>query len=51
MQKQKNQDTALFDTIIKNIVLYQDGRVQFILKNGAIVEEDLSEEKKGEQYE
>ena len=56
IQQQKNQettepDTALFDTIIKNIVIYQDGRVQFILKNGAIVEEDLSEEKKGEQYE
>ncbi len=42
MQEQKNQDTALFDTIIKNIVIYQDGRVQFILKNGAIVAEDLS---------
>ncbi len=56
IQQQKNQettepDTALFDTIIKNIVIYQDGRVQFILKNGAIVEEDSSEEKKGEQYE
>ena len=51
IQEQKNQNTALFDTIIKNIVIYQDGRVQFILKNGAIVEEGLSEEKKGEQYE
>ena len=56
IQQQKDSeitepDTALFDTIIKNIVIYQDGRVQFILKNGAIVEEDSSEEKKGEQYE
>ena len=47
IQQQKDSeitepDTALFDTIIKNIVIYQDGRVQFILKNGAIVAEDLS---------
>ena len=56
IQQQKNEettelDTTLFHTMIKNIVIYQDGRVQFILKNGAIVEEDLSEEKKGERYE
>ena len=56
IREQKNQettepDTTLFDAIIKNIVIYQEGRVQFILKNGAIVEKDLSEKKKGEQYE
>lgn len=47
IQQEKNQettepDTDLFDAIIKNIVISQDGRVQFILKNGVVVEEDLS---------
>ncbi len=51
IQQRKNEettepDTDLLDAIIKNIVIYQDGRVQFILKNGAIVEE-----KEGERYE
>ena len=37
IQQRKNEettepDTDLLDAIIKNIVIYQDGRVQFILK-------------------
>lgn len=41
IQEQKNQDTDQFDAIIKKIVIYRDGRVQFILKNNSIVEESL----------
>ena len=34
-------DKELFDAIIRTILIYQDGRVAFMLKNGAIVTEML----------
>ncbi len=39
--EEKNFDKNLFDAIIETITIYKDGRVVFILKNGATVTETL----------